>query len=101
MVSHALLPPILPVTAACESGPWQASLARCYGLLSVTYSRRVSLRHPKNDPPFPKPSFLAVSTDLAPNSRKIAKWQYPERQRAGLRDHRGVAAGPAEASLLR
>jgi hypothetical protein len=43
MVSHALLSPIFPVTAACESGPWQASLARCYGLLSVTYSRRVSL----------------------------------------------------------
>jgi hypothetical protein len=34
------------------------------------------LTHPKNDPPFPKPSFLAVSTDLAPNSQKIAKWQY-------------------------
>jgi hypothetical protein len=34
------------------------------------------LTHPNNDPPFPKPSFLAVITDLAPNSQKIAKWQY-------------------------
>ncbi len=31
---------------------------------------------PQKRSAIPKPSFLAVSTDLAPNSQKIAKWQY-------------------------